>query len=113
MSLSLATSDWMMVTRLIYHINSIDNKEQLIDEFIDLIQSIVSFSAGVFNIVERDKNDKPVNRLSFFNIPQDTHHWSFWSTFRQLDSFSRKMAIIKTIKLMVILQYFLLIDVAT
>lgn len=52
MSLSLTTSDWMLLTRLIYRINLIEDREKLLEESLALLQSVLPFERAIFSFAK-------------------------------------------------------------
>lgn len=70
MSLSLTTSDWMMVTRLIYRINCIDAIEDYPGEVLRLLKPMVPFSRGIFNLLQKKEDTTAASRLCGFHFPE-------------------------------------------
>lgn len=71
MSLSLTTSDWMMVTRLIYRINCIDALKPYPGEVLRLLKPMVPFSRGIFNLLQKQEDTAAASSVCGFHFPEE------------------------------------------
>lgn len=68
MSLSLTTSDWMLLTRLIYRINLIEDREKLLEESLTLLQSVLPFETGIFSFAKLTTTGVVAEKMAGYNI---------------------------------------------
>ena len=70
MSLSLTTSDWMMVTRLIYRINCIESSRDYPAEVLRILNQMVPFSRGIFNFLQEKENTIVAESICGLHFPK-------------------------------------------
>lgn len=70
MSLSLTTSDWMMVTRLIYRINCIEAIDAYPREVLNLLKTVLPFSRGIFNLLQKQEGAPAASSICGLNFPE-------------------------------------------
>ena len=71
MSLSLTTSDWMMVTRLIYCVNCIDSTDAYPHEVLRLLRPVIPFSGGILNLLQGEADTAKAAKISGLQIPEE------------------------------------------
>lgn len=71
MSLSLTTSDWMLLTRLIYRINLIEDREVLLEESLNLLQSVLPFETGIFSFAKLTNKGVVAEKMAGCNITSE------------------------------------------
>ena len=71
MSLSLTTPDWMMLTRLIYRMNCIDTIDGFQNEVLKLLEPVIPYHKGIFNLAEQTPKGVKANIICGLNFPED------------------------------------------
>ena len=74
MSLSLSVADWMTIVQLIYRLNCIDDFMQYQPKILEIINMMIPFHAGVFNLANQQQDKVIPGNAYGYNLNEKDLH---------------------------------------